>query len=346
LSRGVGYFDAVGAKPRRWRPISLESYEAITAEMSRLRRLRERMIEVEEIEDEEGYSKSQNIPVALYILDLTKEEQTTLQRCQKWMEELVMNKEFKRNSEILGGTHIFSLGKFNLRNFLQFLAEDWTESRYLQPASVMTEFLLRTDYWNESVALENIAIRAVKENSNFTWDLDEEAQRQALEFPEPNEEKEEWKRRKDLRYLEAYTIDPATARDFDQALAYETHEDGSYSLFVMIADLTHYVSPGSYLDRHAKQRATSVYLPHRVLPMHPPALSTELCALQEKVPRFALTVQLDFSLEGERTGFKIYESIVQVKANLTYEYVDEKLSENDLYWTGMLDLGNKLRERF
>ncbi len=346
LPRGKGYFDAVGAKPRRWRPISLEDYGAITAEMSRLRRLRERMIEVEEIEDEEGYSKSQNIPVALYVLDFTEEEQKTLQRCQKWMGELIMNKEFKEDIEILGGTHIFSLGKFNLRNYLQYLAEDWTEASYLQPASAMTEFLLRTEYWNESVALENIAKRAVKENQNFTWDIDEEAQRQALEFPIPTEEKEEWERRKDLRHLEAYTIDPATARDFDQALAYERHEDDSYSLFVMIADVAHYVAPGSYLDSHAKQRATSAYLPHRVLPMHPPALSTGLCALQENVPRFAVTLKLDFSPNGERTNYEIYESIVQVKANLAYEYVDEKLAEKDPYWVGMLELGDKIRNKF
>ncbi|MFX0205103.1 MAG: RNB domain-containing ribonuclease [Candidatus Hodarchaeota archaeon] len=343
---GMGYFNVKGAKPRRWNPISFEDYEAATQEISRLRRLRERLVEVDEIEDEEGNKRVQNIPVALYVLNFTKEEKKTLENCQRWMEELIMHKEFIKDSKLLGGTSIYSLGKFNLRTYLQFLADDWTESRFLlQPASAMTEYLLRTEYWNESTALENITIRAIKENLNFTWDLDEKAQELALEFPNPTEEQDEWKRRKNLCHLTFYTIDPSDAKDFDQALAYEKHNNG-YTLFVACADVTHYVTPDSYLDHHAKQRATSVYLPHRVLPMHPPALSTGLCALQEKVPRFAVTVKLDFSPDGDRTNYEIYESIVEVEANLAYEYVDEKLSEHDPYWIGMLELGNKIRNKF
>ena len=70
-SFGVGYFDVIGAKPKRWRPIAFEDYEAATEEISALRSLRKRMIEVEEVEDEDGYTKSVNIPVAIYILDFT-----------------------------------------------------------------------------------------------------------------------------------------------------------------------------------------------------------------------------------------------------------------------------------
>jgi exoribonuclease R len=192
-----------------------------------------------------------------------------------------------------------------------------------------------------------LAKRAVNDYPNFSWEVDEEMQSLALQLPNPEDEPDEYARRKDLRDLEAYSVDPASARDFDQALSYTKHSDGTYTLWVHIADVSHYVTPGSLLDDNAKKRATSVYLPSRGLPMHPPALSTGLCALKEKVDRFALTCELSYTATGDKKDTpNIYLAVVNVKANLSYDYVDEKLAQNDPYWVGMLELGNLLRSKF
>lgn len=344
---GVGYFE-VDSTGRHYTPITEEEYSAAREDIKKLERLRERLVEVEEEEeeDEDGFVHviTHYIPVGLEYATLSEEDWELVRRVQAWMADLVENRTV--NKPALGGTHIHTVDKFSLPQFLRFLAEDWTETReLLQPDSAMVEFLLRTNHYSESEALENLAIRAVKEHPKFSWDVDPEIQELASQIPETAEEPESYKGRKDLRELLSYTVDPATARDFDQALSYEKRDDG-WVLWVHIADVSHYVTPGSELDDYAKQRATSVYLPSRGLPMHPPALSTGLCALQQDIDRFALTCELQFDLNGNRTKVDIYEAVVHVKANLSYEFVDERLEEGNPYWVGMLELGNLLRSKF
>ena len=342
---GIGYFE-YDNKSKLFIAITENDYINIKEDQRQLERIRARMVEKEEYEDEDGFIQVRYIPVGLKYAQFNEQDWNFIKKMQNWMIELIQTKTIKIPA--LGMSSIHTIDKFSLPQFLRYLAQDWTEtSELLQPDSAMVEFLLRTDFISESDSLEVLAKRAVNDYANFSWDVDQEIQKIASELPNPEDEPESYNNRKDLRNLIAYSIDPATARDFDQALSFEEHKDGSFTLWVHIADVTHYVRPGTSLDDYAKQRATSVYLPSRVLPMHPPALSTGLCALKENVDRFAITCQLTYLKDGiQKNKPDIYLSVIHVKGNLSYDFVDEKLKEKDPYWTGMLKLGNLLRTQF
>jgi ribonuclease R len=125
--------------------------------------------------------------------------------------------------------------------------------------------------------------------------------------------------RVDLRDLLTVTIDPATARDFDDAISLERDERGYWNLGVHIADVAHFVPAGSALDRTARQRGTSVYLPDRVIPMLPEVLSNGLASLQAGRIRYATSALLEFNPEGIRTDRRIVRSVIRVDRRFTYE---------------------------
>ncbi len=125
--------------------------------------------------------------------------------------------------------------------------------------------------------------------------------------------------RLDLRNLPTVTIDPATARDFDDAISLERDESGHWSLAVHIADVSHFVVPGSALDRAAKHRGTSVYLPDRVIPMLPEVLSNSLASLQAARTRYTITALLDFNAQGILTATRFARSAIRVGHRFSYE---------------------------
>jgi ribonuclease R len=125
------------------------------------------------------------------------------------------------------------------------------------------------------------------------------------------------------------TIDGATARDFDDAVFAEQRR-GGWRLVVAIADVAHYVKPGSELDVNAAERGNSVYLPDRVIPMLPEVLSNGLCSLNPKVARLAMVCDMKVSRSGKVTGFEFYEAVIRSWQRLTYERVQEFLDEGAL----------------
>ncbi len=127
--------------------------------------------------------------------------------------------------------------------------------------------------------------------------------------------------RRDLRALTTFTIDPATARDFDDAISAEPLEGGRHRVWVHIADVSAYVTPGSPLDREAYARGTSVYVPGKVEPMLPEALSNDACSLRPNVDRLAVTVELDFDGAGVVKA-SFYRSTISSDARLDYDRVD------------------------
>jgi ribonuclease R len=134
--------------------------------------------------------------------------------------------------------------------------------------------------------------------------------------------------RKDLRYIRHVTIDGATARDFDDAIAVQKTKNG-FRLFVSIADVSHYVRPGSVIDQEAYQRGTSVYLPDLVLPMLPERLSNDLCSLVPDEDRPAFTAILEFDRQGNRIGEKYVKSMIRSYQRFTYETVNDILYLED-----------------
>jgi ribonuclease R len=127
--------------------------------------------------------------------------------------------------------------------------------------------------------------------------------------------------RRDLRELQTFTIDPVTARDFDDAISAETTSDGGWRVWVHIADVSFYVPQRSLVDREAYRRATSVYVPGTVEPMLPQSLSNGACSLVPDEVRPTLTVELTIGTRGVR-GASIYRSLIRSDARLNYERVD------------------------
>ncbi|HWE08236.1 MAG TPA: RNB domain-containing ribonuclease [Solirubrobacteraceae bacterium] len=127
--------------------------------------------------------------------------------------------------------------------------------------------------------------------------------------------------RRDLRDLPTFTIDPATARDFDDAVSAEALDDGTWRVWVHIADVSAFVAPRSLVDREAYRRATSVYVPGAVEPMLPPALSNNACSLVPGVPRLTVTVEMTVGEAGVRRA-SFYRSVIRSDERLEYDQVD------------------------
>ena len=134
------------------------------------------------------------------------------------------------------------------------------------------------------------------------------------------------KGRVDLRDMPLVTIDGESARDFDDAVYAEPHP-GGFRLVVAIADVSHYVRPGTELDRAAQERGTSVYFPTRVLPMLPTALSDHLCSLAPHVDRLCFAADMIVSRRGALKSAKFYPAVMRSAARLTYSLVNEALFE-------------------
>jgi ribonuclease R len=129
--------------------------------------------------------------------------------------------------------------------------------------------------------------------------------------------------RRDITDIPTLTIDPVDARDFDDAISLSHNEAGNWELMVHIADVSYFVQPGSKLDDDASHRATSVYLPDRVIPMLPEIISNSLASLQPNKRRYAKTVVIEFDASGVVLHTEFFASVIRNQQRLTYEAVDE-----------------------
>ena len=137
------------------------------------------------------------------------------------------------------------------------------------------------------------------------------------------------KNRVDLRKIPFVTIDGPDAKDFDDAVYCEL-VDGMYNLYVAIADVAHYVSSGSSLDKDAYIRSTSVYFPKQVIPMLPEKISNGLCSLNPHVDRLVMCCQMKVSLDGKIVDYKVYNGVIHSAARLTYSEVQSWIEELSL----------------
>ena len=159
----------------------------------------------------------------------------------------------------------------------------------------------------------------------------EEADAIAVEVPE-----EEIAKRVDLRERNIVTIDGETAKDFDDAVEVQALSNGNFLLGVHIADVAHYVTEGSALDREAFERGTSVYFPGRAIPMLPERLSNGICSLNPKINRLTFSCEIEIDRKGRFVNHKIYKSVIRTRERMTYTNVNAILT----------DLTPELRERY
>ncbi len=129
--------------------------------------------------------------------------------------------------------------------------------------------------------------------------------------------------RTDLRDAVTFTIDPETAKDYDDAVSLEPHPDGGWSLGVHIADVSTYVQPGSKIDQEAYRRGNSIYLVDRAVMMLPKELTTKVCSLNPENDHLSHTAEIHLSDEGEMLDYKTYPSVIHSKARLTYTQVQK-----------------------
>jgi ribonuclease R len=148
--------------------------------------------------------------------------------------------------------------------------------------------------------------------------------------------------RQDYRALDVVTIDGETARDFDDAVWVDRMPDGNYALHVHIADVSHYVKPGSPIDEEAFLRGTSVYFPDRAVPMLPLELSTEICSLKPGVDRLVLSVELEIDRRGDILAQRFGRGIIRSVERMTYTDV-HALLEGD---AALRERYGRLIERF
>lgn len=134
--------------------------------------------------------------------------------------------------------------------------------------------------------------------------------------------KSEARRREDLRNELCFTIDPQTAKDFDDAVSLRQLDNGMFELGVHIADVTAYVDEDSPLDLEARERATSVYFVQQVIPMLPERLSNDLCSLKPNEDRPAYSVIMTVNSRGEVVDYRITETLIRSKQRFTYEEVE------------------------
>jgi ribonuclease R len=161
-------------------------------------------------------------------------------------------------------------------------------------------------------------IAAAIEEFELTSDFPESALEEAKAFG-THVSTADLKQREDLRSLNCLTIDPDTAKDFDDALSLKQEKDGTYYLGVHIADVSHYVKPESALDFEARQRCNSVYFPGSVLPMLPHQLSSHLCSLKAGVNRLTISVFVTIDAEGNVLDYQIKRSVIRSKKRFTYK---------------------------
>jgi len=140
--------------------------------------------------------------------------------------------------------------------------------------------------------------------------------------------KDDLKDRVDLRKLPTVTIDGETAKDFDDAVSLRLEGD-NWRLWVSIADVSHYVKPGSQLDQEAYLRGTSVYFPGSCIPMLPERLSNGICSLNPNVDRLTMTAEMLFNQAGQMVESRFYPSVIKSCARLTYTLVKQVIVDGD-----------------
>ncbi|MCI4668073.1 MAG: ribonuclease R [Bacteroidia bacterium] len=171
---------------------------------------------------------------------------------------------------------------------------------------------------------------------------------EAAKIPEAIPEKE-YKERRDFRGTTTFTIDPHDAKDFDDALSIKKLENGNYEVGVHIADVSHYVRPGSELDKEAFQRATSVYLVDRTVPMLPEKLSNKVCSLRPKEEKLTYSAVFEMDDEAKVHNYWVGRTIIYSDHRFTYEQAQDVLdgkSEGPFKWEleKLDDLAKKLRK--
>ncbi len=222
-----------------------------------------------------------------------------------------------------------------------FRIKEWTQDREKTPIGEVTTVLGRP-------GSNNIEMQAILINNGFNLQFPEDVIKESEQLP-GRITAEEIARRRDVREVLTFTIDPETAKDFDDALSFRYLEDGHLEVGVHIADVTHFVQAGTKLDNEAFDRSTSVYLVDRVLPMLPERLSNDLCSLRPHEDRLAFSAIFTFDKEDKVVERWFGKTVIHSDRRFTYGEAQAILESGEGMFSSELkklnQLAKKLRAR-
>ena len=217
-----------------------------------------------------------------------------------------------------------------------FNLESWVNRRSLPQAKILSR--LGKSGTNEANMLSILAENGLIADFSDQAELEADAIPLQIDQSVINE-------RIDYRSKTVFSIDPVDAKDFDDALSIEELENGHLRLGVHIADVTHYIRPGSALDEEAYQRATSIYLVDRVIPMLPERLSNGICSLRPKEDKLCYSCFMEVNDRADLVNYEINETVINSDQRFTYEQAQEILDGKDHIFAKEINLvGNLARK--
>jgi ribonuclease R len=191
----------------------------------------------------------------------------------------------------------------------------------------------------------DVAMKEILLENGFPLEFPDDALEEAARIPD-SISKSDIKRRKDIRSILTFTIDPVDAKDFDDALSFKRLENGNYEIGVHIADVAHYVEEGTALDKTAYQKATSVYLPDRVNPMLPEHISNELCSLRPLEDKLTFSAIFEITPKAKLKHSWIGKTIIHSDHRFSYEEVQEIIENKQGLYADEILILNDLAQRF
>lgn len=272
----------------------------------------------------------------------------------KWRKEAIVTKILKRSDKLIMGEFL-KAKKWDygfLMPFNQALKQDifipWRFAKWAEDGQIVAIKITKREWKKPEWKIIKILWEKNNPESIINWYILEAWFK--LDFPKQVKKEmqeistnrwKEIKRRKDKRKLFTFTIDWEDAKDLDDAISIESRENGWYKLFVHIADVAHYVKNRSLTQQTAIARWTSVYLPHKVLPMLPPELSNDLCSLNPHTDKLSLSCEMHLDKNWNVEKHTVYESVINSDFRLTYEEVDKILDKKLKIWQ-TLSFGSKI----
>ena len=283
-----------------------------------------------------SYSPTEEIPLTG---QLPNEEDKKYKLIEDVWFAIISNEKLPEEFSLAKNEYVIRWKAYDLIKDAKTFATTCSGLRFRDSLPSIALLLIKSKRINATQLLD-LRLNHLRINSSnpFGRDYDSRLSDIAERIPDVDTDKALEDGRTDLRHLPFVTIDPKTAKDFDDAVCL-MEESGKRTLWVAIADVAHYIEPGTLLDDEAQARATSVYLPHAVLPMLPSRLSDNLCSLKSKVPRLAMTVSMQIEDDWTIGKVSAFESVIEVQENLSYEdALDNPRFQN------MMDLAERLRE--
>ncbi len=218
---------------------------------------------------------------------------------------------------------------------------------FLPPKSVKRDFLdkkvlVRVEGWSENyknpigkvvevigeINDHNTEINSILYDYGFSPKFPDKVEKSANKISEIVS-KEEVSKRLDIRKTTTFTIDPKDAKDFDDALSVKKLNNGNWEVGVHIADVSHYIEKGETIDKEAVERATSVYLVDRVIPMLPEILSNNICSLKPNVDRLAYSILFEMDEKANLIDYKISKTVIHSNVRFTYQTAQDVIDNNE-----------------